>query len=413
MKQFIFKTTGILAIAFLFGIQLFGQNDLLSRFFNNLRNTVVNNAEKLNAWQTDAENAAQKTAKAFTDCPSPAAQNLYNDLTNKLQQAREVKRLADEADRQGQDARDNCKRTTRLNAQCDASYNTLSFKATSAAAAKTITSLERAITVLKGLKCASGCNRTGRIVYPTIQFGERMAKVVDIARIPVPPFGSVPVPYVNEVTYCSSWRRGSFWANWDAGNSEFDADFHLRLPKCEKTNTISVCTEWDLNLLLPRLQKLNIVPPIVSVSDLKVEIPNKNFSLISGVKQVNCNKPIKVARRSTVTLNLEISSNPLSVLTGQGQEMVEIGCAEPAFGLEPISNDVSLPDLTKVRISWKGITVKGGYIEIDMTKPEFQGMCKKGLGSSIKVPTITVGKGYLDLPNVCLQPRFIDLVAKK
>jgi hypothetical protein len=407
MRRFFFKTIIILTVTVLCGLQLMAQPDI-GQFFKNLKNKIIADAEKLANWKNDAEKAAKKTIKDFTDCPSPEAQNLYDDLKGKLEKAKETKRLAEEADRQAQEARENCKRTTRLNAQCDASYNSLSFRVTANAAGATIASLETAINTLKQLKCPSGCDKTGRIVYPAIQSPIGM----EIVKVPTPPFGNVPVPLVNEITYCSSWRRGSFWADWDTGNGEFSGSWDLKLPKCEKTAKISVCTAWDLNLLLPKLQKLNIVPPNVSIGDFKVEVPNKNISVISGVKQANCNKPIKIAKRYSVTLNLELGSNPLEVLPKQGQEMVEIGCAEPAFGLEPISNNVSVPDLTKVRINWKGITVKGGYIEIDMTKPELQVTCKKGF-PSIKVPTVSIGRGYLDLPYVCLKPRFIDVVAKK
>lgn len=411
MKQLIFKTTGILTITLLLGFQLMAQPDI-GQFFNNLKNKVIDNANKLVNWKNDAENAAKKKVSDFTDCPSPAAQNLYNDLTDKKRQAVAVKDVAEQADRDAQSARDNCKRTTHLNAQCDAAYNGLSFRATADAANATITSINTALAILKSLKCPSGCNKTARIVYPTIQFGERTVNPRDMVRANVPN-AFIPLPLVNDITYCSVWKRGTFWANWDAGNGEFNADFHAKLPQCEKTNTISVCTDWDLNLVLPKLQKLNIVPPSVSVSDLKVEIPNKEVTVVTGVKQVDCQRPIKIAKRSTVTFNFELSSDPLSILTGQGGEMVQIGCADPAFGLEPITTNVSIPDLTKVRISWNGITVKKGYIEVDMTKPEFQGMCKKGYPSNLKVPTVNVGKGYLDLPNICLQPRFVDLVTNK
>ncbi|MBS1796901.1 MAG: hypothetical protein JSS81_23950 [Acidobacteria bacterium] len=408
MRGMIFKSAFILTVTLLSGLQISAQPDV-GQFFNNLKNRIIANADKLAGWKNDAESALRKTVRDFTDCPSPAAQNLYDDLKRKLEKAQETERLANEADRQAVEARENCKRTTRLNNQCDASYNSLSFRATAGAARATAESLQKAINALKAMKCPAGCDKTGRIVYPIIQSPIGM----EIVKVPAPPLGPVPVPMVTEITYCSVWRRGEFWLNWDSGNGQFDADFHLRTPKCEKTDKIAVCTEWDLNLLLPRLKKLNIVPPDVSPFDFKVEVPNKNISVVSGVKQTNCNRPVKIAKRYSVTLNLELGSNPLQVLPKQGEDMVEVGCAEPAFGLEPISNNVSVPDLAKVRISWKGITVKGGYVEIDMTRPELQVACKKGFGSSIKVPTVNIGNGYLDLPYVCLKPRFVDLIGKK
>jgi hypothetical protein len=406
------KTVIILAVLSLFGLQISAQPNI-GQFFNNLKNKVIANADKLGNWKNEAENALRKTAKDFTDCPSPAAQNLYDDLKAKLEQAKETERLANEADREAQTARDNCKRITRMNAQCDASYNGLTFKATADAARAAADSLQKAINALKALKCANGCQKNAQIIYPTFTFGERTMNVVDIARVPAPPFGNLLVPYMNEITYCTNWRRGSFWANWNSGNGEFDANFHLRLPKCEKNETVRGCSEWDLTLLLPQLQKLKIIPANITAPDLKVKIPNREVNVISDVKKVNCTKPIKVPKRASVTLNVELSSNPLEVLSGQGQEMVEIGCAEPAFGLEPETSKATVPDLTKARISWKGITVKAGYIEIDLSKPEFRAACKKGFPSSLKVPTVTVGNGYLDLPYACLQPRMVDLIARK
>lgn len=419
MKGFIFKTTGIIAVSFLLSVQLFAQFDFLNRFFNLVKNIVIANAEQLNNWKNEADNAAKITINDFTECPSPAAQNLYDDLKRKQDQARETKRQADEADRQAQEARDRCKRTTRLNAQCDSSYNSFSFRATSQAAAETISSIEAALNTLKNLRCPAGCDKTARIVYPTIQLKERNIGVTvrgrDLGKVFVPPVGIIEIPYpvIPEITYCSVWKPGEFWVNWDTGNGEFNGDWHAKLPQCERTETISVCTDWDLNLLLPKLQKLNIVPPDVSVADLVVEIPNRDVTGVTGVKQTNCNHSIRVPRRTTVTVNFDLSSDPLSILTGQGGEMTEIGCSDPAFGLEPVTTTVSLPDLTRVKVSWKGITVKGGYIEVDMTNPEFRAICKKGAPASLKLPTVIVEKGYLDFPEVCLQPRFNDLIGRK
>ncbi len=421
MKGLIFKTTGILAITFLLGLQLMAQppspQDVLNQIFSAVRSKVIDGANNLQTWKDAATSAATKKATDFTDCPSPEAQNLYNDLIDKKRQAVAVYDLAHQADLDAQKARDDCKNKTHLDAACNTAYNGLSFQATANAANGTINAINTALGVLKALKCPSGCNRTARIVYPTFELGDRNVNIgvrgKDFTKVNLPPGVPVEFPLVNDITYCSVWKRGTFWANWDSGNGEFNGEFHAKLPQCEKTNTISVCTDWDLNLVLPKLQKLNFVPPSVKVSDLKVEIPNKDVTAITGVKQANCNRPIKVAKRASLTFNFELSSDPLSILSGQGGEMVEIGCADPAFGLEPITTNVSMPDLTKVRISWNGITVKGGYIEVNMTKGEFQGMCKKGYPSNLKVPTVNVGKGYLDLPNVCLEPRLVNLVATR
>ena len=406
-------------VMFLAAMQTIAQTpqDILNQIFSSVRSRVIDGANKLQEWKDAATSAAQKTARDFTDCPSPAAQNLYNDLMDKRRKAIAVKDLAEQADRDAQSARDDCKRKTHLDAACNTAYNGLSFRATADTAAGTINSLNAALGVLKALKCPSGCNKTARLVYPTFQLGDRNVNInlrgKDFSKINIPPGAVVdlPFPLVNDITYCSIWKPGTFWANWDSGNGEFDANFHAKLPQCEKTSTISVCSDWDLNLVLPTLTKLKFVPPNVQVGDLKVEVPNRDVTVITGFKEATCKKPVKIAKRASLTFNFELSSDPLSILSGQGGEMVQIGCAEPAFGLEPISSNVSIPDIAHVRISWNGITVKRGYIEVDMTKPEFQGTCKKGCPSSVTVPTVNVGKGYLDLPNVCLEPRFVSVVA--
>ena len=45
--------------------------------------TLVPFVNQINQWLNDANNAAKKTVSDFTSCPSPAAQNLYNDLKSK------------------------------------------------------------------------------------------------------------------------------------------------------------------------------------------------------------------------------------------------------------------------------------------------------------------------------------------
>lgn len=405
-------------------MQTKAQPDLVSQIFNDIKNRVIDGADKLQEWKNAATSAATKKATDFTDCPSPAAQDLYNDLTEKKRQAVAVYDLAHQADLDAQKARDDCKSKTHLDAACNTAYTNLTFQATANTANGVITSMNAALGVLKALKCPQGCNRTARIVYPTIEFGEkRIGNLQKSSPLPIIYPSSTgraiitnaaPIALVNDITYCSAWKSGSFWANWDSGNGEFGGGFQAKLPQCAKTNTISVCSDYDLELLLPKLQKLSLVPPDVSVSDLQVSIPNKDVTVFTGVNQATCNRPIKIAKSASVTLNFDLSTNPLSILTGQGGEMVEIGCAEPAFGLAPVSSNVSIPDLTKVKISWAGLKVKGGSIQVDMTKPEFKGTCKKGCPYDLKAPTVdNIGKGYLDLPSVCLEPRLVDLVTNK
>lgn len=414
MKATMCKTTIILIFMGLSGWQISAQPDI-GQFFNNLKNKVIPNADKLVDWKRDAENTARKKNTDFTDCPSPEAQNLYDDLKRKLEQARETERLANEADSDAQKAREDCKKyLVGKSADCDAAFNpiSLNFKAIAKAAKVTAQSLEATIKNLKERKCAAGCAKNAQLMYPTIQSGATPLNVQNLAVLPAAG-GNLPIPYLTEISYCTSWGRGSFWANWNAGNGEFSGDFELKSPKCEKVEKVGGCSEWNFSQLLPELQKLKIVPPEITASDLKVEVPNRDVNVVSSIKKVYCANPIKVPKRLSANISVELSSDPIQVIPQQGQEMVEIGCAEPNFGIEPVTSKVAVPDLTKARISWNGIKVKAGYIEVDLSGREFRSFCKKGFPTSLRVPTITIGKGYLDLPYACLQPRMIDLVATK
>jgi hypothetical protein len=404
-------------------MQVVAQGPDINSFFGSLKNKVIAGADQLTQWKNAAEAAARKTVSDFTDCPSPAAQNLYNDLKNKLNQAREVKRQAEEADNQAQAARDRCKQQfPAFKPQCDTAYNGLSFKATAAAAAGTIASLEAAINAMKNLKCASGCNRNGKVLYPLFQTATvagTMAAVGPIGTTAIVGGATLAATATNtgtkmEFSYCSTWKPGKFEANFDSGGGQFDARVRGQLPSCQETKNLSCCKEWDMALVLPKLKSLNLIPPDVSVSDITISIPDKTVTHISGVKGANCSQSVKLCKRSSVTLNLNASSNPLTATTSGCQEWVDIGCASPAFGLEPITTTTTVPDITKVKISWKGVKVNSGQVVVDMTRAELRGTCKTGCTIGINVPPDPIASvGNQILEWVCLDPRFVSVVANQ
>lgn len=429
MKNKSIKIFGLLTACLISlpAMQATAQGPDINAIFSNFKNMVIAGANQIAQWKTEAEAAARKTVNDFTDCPSPAAQNLYNDLKNKLNQAREVKRQAEEADRQAAAARDKCKRDFPMfTAQCDAAYNGLSFKATAGAAAGTIGSLEAALNALKALKCPAGCNRTAKVVYPYLQMGQGniasttagfISNVTGIGNI-----GSKAVNtaerLVESISYCSLWEPGQLQANWDAGNGEMSAGVRAKLPKCKEEKRLSCCSEWDLAVVLPKLQKLNLIPPDVKITDIKISIPNKNVTVISGVRTASCSQTIRVPKRLQQTgefITITPGSSPLNIsLAGYSvAEWADIGCASPAFGLEPISSTASVPDITRVKFEWRGINVQTGSVEVDMTRADFRGTCKKGCSDNFEVPEPTVKTGSVDLPWACLEPRLVNVVANQ
>jgi len=393
---------------------------LLNQFFGAVKDRIIAGADRINQWKTDAENALRKRANDFAGCPSNDAQRLYDDLKSKRQQAAAVKAAAEEADRQARENRENCKRTTGLNAQCDAAYNQLPFQGTIAAANATIASLDAALTALKNLKCVSGCNRAAKILYPYFEVGTTniyqpiVGSVIStngsiIANTSVSIVGRAP-----EIKVCTAWDPGQFNAQFDAGNGEFNASVNAKLPKCAQVETYKVCTDWDLTIILPELIRLKLVPPDVKVSDLIISVPNKDVRVITGVERATCSQPVTVCKRASGTINVDTGANPFSNQpTGGCLETVQIGCASPAFGMVPVYSTVSIPDITRVKISWKGIRIKGGSITVDMTRPEFKATCK---GSNIPAPPfpkVTVRTGSVNVNWACLEPRWTNLVANQ
>jgi hypothetical protein len=400
--------------------------DVINQLFSSLRNKVIADADKINQWKTEAENAARKTVSDFTDCPSPAAQNLYNDLKQKKQKSETVKSTAEQADKDAIAARDECKRKTGMNAQCDSAYNGLSFKATAAAATATINALNNAMNVLKNLKCSSGCNRTGKLIFPKAELVTTAAAapqnpgqmVMATANVMSTVNSSISgTNYKMDIDYCSAWQPGYLHANWDAGNGEFSGEVRGGFPKCKETKKVPCCTEWDLAVVLPKLKSLNLIPPSIQFGEITISVPNKNINLITGVKTSNCSQPVKVCKRLQQTglfINLTPNNSPLNISLANYTcaEWIDVGCSSPAFGLEPINGTASVPDITRTKFIWRDAKGATGEVIVDMTRGEFRGTCKKGCPTGVSVCPDPIIKKLADVLDwVCLEPRFVNVVA--
>ena len=111
----------------------------------------------------------------FTSCPSPAAQTLYNDLETKRNQLQQTIAAATQADIQARGALATCLATVPsipidFRPQCRLAYNNLPFASTIVSARAALAAVNTALTALRNLKCISGCNKTGKLVYPTVRF---------------------------------------------------------------------------------------------------------------------------------------------------------------------------------------------------------------------------------------------------
>jgi hypothetical protein len=384
-------------------------------FFNHVKGRVIAGADKINQWKSDAEAAARKTVNDF-GCSSSAAQTFYNGLKNKRAQLVNTKNALEEADGQAREARDRCKQVlpNYLDPQCDAQYNGLIFRAQADAAGAAIAAIDKALNVLRNLQCVAGCNKPARLIYPV--FGLESPAGLNFRRAELA-LGNVITSFIKqqgsaEVRVCTRWERGSFSANFDSGNGELSASVSAKLPKCSETKTYPICTEWDINMVLPKLKQLRLVPPEVQAPDISIDVPNKEVQIVSGVTEGNCSQPVTVCKRASISINIDTGANPLSVLPGADcLETAVIGCANPPFNLTPIFATVQVPDITQTRISWKAGAIRGGSIIVDLTRPEFGGACKSTTLPPVPPPPkLNFRRQDLTLPYVCAEVRRARLV---
>lgn len=380
---------------------------LINQAFQAVNNTVIQYANQVNQWKNEAIAAAQKTADDFTGCPSSAAQNLYNDLVDKRTKLNGVVAQATAAEAQAIAARASCYNlvgnNTVFRAGCTAAYNSLPFAAIKASAQAALAAVNSAIAVLKALKCISGCNQTAKLVFPT----------VSVKAGPPQPGPSI--------TVCTQWTPGQFSYNIDPGNGDLSASVYAKLPKCATTKTFSaVGCEWDINLLLPVLKRLNLVPPAVEIRDLTLNVPNQSVQVITGFTQ-SCSQPLEVCTQVNASANISfgLGTDPITSLKNAMQSVNQqcaqrttVGCLNPPFGIAPVFSTIQLPNPTRASISWRG-RISPGSVTVDLTRGEFSVACKAKPLSIPGLPQITTGKQVLTFPFLCLQPQFKNLVANQ
>jgi hypothetical protein len=376
----------------------------INNLFQSLVNKTITNANKVNEWKNQALAAANKSAQDFAGCPSNAAQNLYNDLKSKKTLLEKVIADATAADQQALQARTNCRNQfPGFQSACNIAYNNLPFVAIKANAQAALQAVNSAINVLKNLKCISGCNQTAKLVFPTVS---------------VKPGPSQPGP---TITVCTEWEPGQLKYNADSGNGELAADVYARLPKCKKTQTYPLTgCDWQVNLLLPVLKRLNIVPPSVQVGELSVNIPTQNVQVLSGFTNT-CSQPLKICTQVTTgtQITFGLGADPIgsllsamqSVKSNCNQEQT-IGCLNPPFGISPTFNTVQIPDPRRARISWSG-GINRGSVTVDLTLQAYSVACKVKPLNIPGLPQITAGKQTINLPYLCLQPQWKNVVANQ
>jgi hypothetical protein len=380
---------------------------MINQAFQTVANTTIQYANQVNQWKNDALAAAQKTAEDFTGCPSPAAQNLYNSLLDHRSKLNTVIAQATAAEVQAIAARANCFNLVGSNdvfrAGCVAAYNSLPFAGIKSSAQAALAAVNAAITVLKALKCVSGCNQSARLVFPTVS---------------VQAGSSQPGP---SITVCTQWTPGQFSYNADTGPGELTASVTAKLPKCAATKTYNlVACDWDIELLLPALKRLELVPPSVQIRDITINVPTQNVQVISGFNN-NCNQPLEVCTQVNASANISFGlgtdpitslKNAMQSISQQCTQKTTVGCLNPPFGITPTTSTLQIPDPTRASISWSG-RITPGRVTVDLTRGEFRASCKAKRLEIPGLPKITIGKQVINFPFLCLQPQLKNLVANQ
>ena len=403
---------------------------LVNQAFKAVSNVAIPFANLIQKAVIVATSAASKDLKDFSSCPSNDAQLLYNNLKTHRNNLNQTIAAAKQADEQAQQARVNCKNTVPADfrAQCDLAYNNLSFAATKVAAENARSAVQSAMNVLTSLKCISGCNKTGKLVVPTVglepggtlNLNQTAQTIIDLnktnPREDVLPAAPRPTNGRLDTTVCTAWNFGQFGVNLDAvGSGDFSQMFGYRAPGCSRTEKLSICTNWNMSVLLPKLKELRIVPPGVQLPDVEIVVPNRTFRVVSNVTQSACRTPVTICTRpsGSLVINFNKGTNPLDILsTSACDETRTIGCSDPLFGLTPTYTTIQVPDLAHAKVKIKaGRVTTAAELIVDLTRPEFKLSCA---GQDLQLPMpprLRYGTQVIDLPYVCTEPRFVSVVA--
>lgn len=370
----------------------------VDQFFGSIKNKTIDGAHQIDNWKNDASRAAAKKVADFTACPSPDAQNLYNDLKKKRSEATRTRDAARKADQDAQNALNNCKRSL-PELLCRQAYDPLPFKGYAEGAQVAINELSYAMNILTTLKCPAGCDKPAVVVYPTL----------DVQR------GN---PITPSMEVCTDFDPGSFTASFGESNGELKATQTAKLPKCRKTARIApeFCSRWDVNALLPQLKGARVVPDQVNLGDISVNVPSKKIRIVDAIETVPCGQSVNLCTRlkGNVTLNFDTGADPLQILNGvpaaNCAQSTTIACTQPPFGVGAHWKDIDVPDLEHVKLGWSGMGFKPGSIEINVQAGKFDLKCAQTKRLSLPTPRFEVVTKRADL-GVCLLPRLVPVVA--
>jgi hypothetical protein len=394
-------------------------------FFSDVKNRTIAGAGQIDQWRRDATAAAQKKATDFASCPSPDAQSLYDDLKGKRDQAQATRNQANQAVADADAALANCLRTWPDGpggvpaSPCRATYTGLPFKGIRDSAQAAVDSLNAAMNALKALKCIAGCNRTAGVDYPSCALAPAGGPVNVAVNGDHPAMiGNSALASGAGFDVCVEWDPGSFKPVWNPGPDGVQAGVDVKYPKCKRTVHVpgTICTSWDITLILPRLKDLKLVPTDVQAGEIKIELATQTISYVTVEQTPSCSQEAVLCTGvSTGIVSMPPAILPMDLARTLGPICVDktfAGCLQPAFGLNVVNKTASVPDPSQGSVSWKGPKIKAGSVKIDFTRPEFSVACRQlGPGPNTGgAPRVNCSTKHLDLPFLCLDPRWGSVV---
>ncbi|MDL2718730.1 MAG: hypothetical protein PT977_13340 [Acidobacteriota bacterium] len=401
-------------------------------FFSDVKNRTIAGAGQIGQWSRDAAAAGQKMATDFASCPSPDAQRLYDDLKAKRNEAQTTRNQAAQAVADADAALAKCLRTWPDGpngvpaSPCRATYGGLPFKGIRDSAQAAVDAFNASMNALKALKCITGCNRTAGVDYPSCALagapggGPVHVNVggMTAAGAHPAPIGNSALALGNGFDVCVEWDPGAFRPVWNPGPDGVQAGVDVKFPKCKRTVHVpgTICTSWDITLILPKLKELKLVPIEVQAGDLKIELATQTFSYVTVEQAASCSQEAVLCTGiSTGIIAMPPAILPVDLARSLGplcRDRTFMGCLQPAFGLVVVNKTASVPDPSQGTVSWKGPKIKAGSLRIDLTRPEFAIACRqKGPGPNTGgAPSVTCATKHLDLPFLCLDPRWGSVV---
>jgi hypothetical protein len=362
---------------------------------------------EVEALRRAAEEAQARTASSFTGCPSSQAQALYDQLRANLARLTEIRNSAQSVNRAAlaSECRNNppcsASRDPTVEVRCDLLAADLERRWRSLALAinVAITATERAINHLRGLRCRRGfgCSKLGRIVFPKISVKPKQ-----------PTNGT-------QIDLFTQFTPGKFSANFDSGNGQLAPEVRNNLPRLGGKITLAICPDWDTASLLAKLKEQRIVPSTVTPARIRVEIPDTELRVVSRLTQTACGSLVRLCSRLRVDQKVDagLEDDPLRILARPDcAESIEVGCAQPAFGLTATFSTIRVPDLRRAKVSWTDGTGQGSAT-VDLSRPEYRPSCNPGpLPSLPFLPEIDTSEAYRDFEFICLEPVLVNLVSR-